>query len=265
METCSSPRRMGFGRTSQKRWLLLNLYCLERNNICRNSIENWNCSANWITITLHECWVYVKRWSQSSSFQNIANGYVTTGHWFSNSYNQDVMHWMKSSASHAWASAAHEIVSNFQTISGEFLLQALKIPSNTICTLMTPSCTSLSLLANSAVCLETLTTTFTDILSWMNKLLLNPSKTEFHSHWHKTTASQIFWSYKLISQQWYHPSQFLCSQSWLHLWLWHVFFWTNKLCFQILSYHFHIRDIRHLLPLSAATALANSLVSSKLD
>ena len=34
----------------------------------------------------------------------------------------------------------------------------------------------------------------------------------------------------------YHPSQFLCSQSWLHLWLWHVFFWTNKLCFQILSF-----------------------------
>ena len=35
-----------------------------------------------------------------------------------------------------------------------------------------------------------------------------------------------------------------------------------------LSRHFHIRDIRrirHLLPLSAATALANSLVSSKLD
>ena len=34
---------------------------------------------------------------------------------------------------------------------------------------------------NSALCLETLTTTFTDILSWMNlnKLLLNPSKTEF--------------------------------------------------------------------------------------
>ena len=34
---------------------------------------------------------------------------------------------------------------------------------------------------NSALCLETLTTPFTDILSWMNlnKLLLNPSKTEF--------------------------------------------------------------------------------------
>ena len=35
--------------------------------------------------------------------------------------------------------------------------------------------------SNSALCLETLTTTFTDILSWMNlnKLLLNPSKTVF--------------------------------------------------------------------------------------
>ena len=43
-------------------------------------------------------------------------------------------------------------------------------------------------------------------------------------------------SYKLISQQWYNPSQFLCSQSWLHLWLWHVFLWTNQLCFQILSF-----------------------------
>ena len=27
-----------------------------------------------------------------------------------------------------------------------------------------------------------------------------------------------------------------CSQSWLHFWLWHVIFWTNKLCFQILSF-----------------------------
>ena len=56
-----------------------------------------------------------------------------------------------------------------------------KIPSNTICTLKTPSCTSLFTPTNSALCLETLTTTFTDILSWMNlnKLLLNPSKTEF--------------------------------------------------------------------------------------
>ena len=56
-----------------------------------------------------------------------------------------------------------------------------KIPSNTICTLMTPSCTSLSLLQILLYLLKTLTNTFTDILSWMNlnKLLLNPSKTEF--------------------------------------------------------------------------------------
>ena len=121
---------------------------------------------------------------------------------------------------------------------------------------------------NSALSLETLTTTFNDILSWMNlnKLLLNPIKNRISSHWHKTTTSQIFWSNKLISQQWYHPSQFLCSQSWLHLWLWHVFVWSNPLSIQ--SCHFHIRDIRqirHLLPLSTATAFANSLVSSKLN
>ena len=93
---------------------------------------------------------------------------------------------------------------------------------------------------NSARSLETLTTTFNDILSWMNlnKLLLNPSKNWISSHWHKTTASQIFWSNKLISQQWYHPSQFFCSQSWLHLWLWHVFLWSNQLCIQILSFSY---------------------------
>ena len=43
---------------------------------------------------------------------------------------------------------------------------------------------------------------------------------------------------------------------------------TNQINSLSKSCHFHIRDIRrirHLLPLSAATALANSLVSSKLD
>ena len=52
------------------------------------------------------------------------------------------------------------------------------IPSNIICKLMTPSCTSLSLIQHSALSLDTLTTTFSDILSWMNlnKLLLNKSK-----------------------------------------------------------------------------------------
>ena len=68
-----------------------------------------------------------------------------------------------------------------------------KNSSNIICTLMTPAVTYISFTpTNSALCIETLTTTFTDILSWMNlnKLLLstvkrksshtlNPSKTEF--------------------------------------------------------------------------------------
>ena len=30
----------------------------------------------------------------------------------------------------------------------------------------------------------------------------------------------------------------LCSQSWLHLWLWHVFLWSNQLCIQILSFSY---------------------------
>ena len=86
------------------------------------------------------------------------------------------------------------------------------------------------------------------------------------SHWHKTTASQIFWSNKLISQQWYHP----VSSSARNL----GFIFDSDMSFsdQINSVskscHFHIRDIRrirHLLPLFIATALANSLVSSKLD
>ena len=33
-------------------------------------------------------------------------------------------------------------------------------------------------------------------------------------------------------------SQFLCSQSWLHLWLWHVFLWSNQLCIQILPFSY---------------------------
>ena len=42
---------------------------------------------------------------------------------------------------------------------------------------------------------------------------------------------------------------------------------SRSIIVQVLSFSYHrdIRRIRHLLPLSAATALANSLVSSKLD
>ena len=53
--------------------------------------------------------------------------------------------------------------------------------SNTTSMLMTPSCTFLSLLQIQLLHLKYLSNTFSDILSWMNfnKLLLNPSKTEF--------------------------------------------------------------------------------------
>ena len=76
------------------------------------------------------------------------------------------------------------------------------------------------------------------LLDELEQIASQSIKNWISSHWHKTTASQIFWSNKLISQQWYHPSQFLCSQSWLHLWLWHVFLWSNQLCIQILSFSY---------------------------
>ena len=121
---------------------------------------------------------------------------------------------------------------------------------------------------NSALCLETLTTTFTDILSWMNlnKLLLNPSKTEFlligtkQQHLKFSDLTNLSLSNDIIP----------VSSSARNL----GFIFDSDMSFseQINSVskscHFHIRDvrrIRHLLPRSAATALANSLVSSKLD
>ena len=109
---------------------------------------------------------------------------------------------------------------------------------NIICTLMYTQLYISFTPMNSALSFATLTPTFTDILSWMNlnKLLLNPSKTEFLLIGTKQQRLKFSDCYKLISQQWYHPSQFLCSQSWLHLWLWHVFLWSNQLCIQILSF-----------------------------
>ena len=120
---------------------------------------------------------------------------------------------------------------------------------------------------NSALCLETLTTTFTDILSWMNlnKLLLNPSKTEFlligtkQQHLKFSDLTNLSLSNDIIP-----VSSSACNLG---------FIFDSDMSFseQINSVskscHFHIRDIRrirHLLP-PAATALANSLVSSKLD
>ena len=121
---------------------------------------------------------------------------------------------------------------------------------------------------NSALRLETLTTTFTDILSWMNlnKLLLNPSKTEFLLIGTKQQRLKFSDLTNLsLSNDIIPVSSSACN-------LGFIFDFDMSFSEQINSVskscHFHIRDIhriRHLLPLSAATALANSLVSSKLD
>ena len=120
----------------------------------------------------------------------------------------------------------------------------------------------------SALSLETLTTTFNDILSWMNlnKLLLNPSKTEFLLIGTKQQRLKFSDLTNLSLSNDIIP----VSSSARNL----GFIFDSDMSFsdQInsasKSCHFHIRDIRrirHLLPLSTATALANSLVSSKLD
>ena len=104
------------------------------------------------------------------------------------------------------------------------------------------------------------------LLDELEQILLNPSKTEFlvidtkQQRLKFSDLTNLSLSNDII------PVSSSARKSWLHLWLWHVFLWSNQLCIQ--SCHFHIRDIRrirHLLPLSTATALANSLVSSKLD
>ena len=100
----------------------------------------------------------------------------------------------------------------------------------------------------------------------LNKLLLNPSKTEFLLIGTKQQRLKFSDLTNLSLSNDIIP----VSSSARNL----VFIFDSDMSFpkQIKSVskscHFHIRDIRrirHLLPLSAATALANSLVSSKLD
>ena len=122
---------------------------------------------------------------------------------------------------------------------------------------------------NSALSLETLTTTFNDILSWMNsnKLLLNPSKTEFLL----IGTKQQRLKFSDLTNSSLSNDIIPVSSSARNL----GFIFDSDMSFsdQINSVvskscHFHIRDIRrirHLLLLSTATALANSLVSSRLD
>ena len=109
---------------------------------------------------------------------------------------------------------------------------------------------------NSVLCLETLTTTFTDILSWMNlnKLLLNPSKTDFFLLAQNNSVSNflILQTYlsAMISSQSVPLLAILASSLTLT-----CLSLNKSTLFPILSFHVRdIRRIRHLLPLSAATA-----------
>ena len=137
---------------------------------------------------------------------------------------------------------------------------------------MTPSCTSLSLLQNSALSLETLTTTFNDILSWMNlnKLLLNPSKTEFLL----IGTKQQRLKFSDLTNLSLSNDTIPVSSSARNL----GFMKPSSLtltCLSLIKSTLYPNlvifisetsvEFVNLLPLSTATALANSLVSSKLD
>ena len=108
-----------------------------------------------------------------------------------------------------------------------------------------------------------------DILSWINsnKLLLNPSKTEFlligtkqqRLEFSQPTTLSLGNDIIPVSSSARNIGFIFDSDM----------SFTDQININSLSKscHFHIRDIRrirHLLPLSAATVLANSLISSKL-
>ena len=125
--------------------------------------------------------------------------------------------------------------------------------------------------SNSTSSLEMLSNTFSDILSWMNsnKLLLNPSKTEFLLI---GTKQQRLKFSQITTLSLGNDIMIIIPVSSSARNLGFIFDSDMSFIDQINSLskscHFHIRDIRrirHLLPLSVATALANSLVSSKLD
>ena len=121
---------------------------------------------------------------------------------------------------------------------------------------------------NSALSLETLTTTFNDILSWMNlnKLLLNPSNTEFLLIGTKQQRLKFSDLTNLSLNNDIIPVSSYARN------LGFIFISDMSFSDQINSVskycHFHIRDIRricHFLFLHPQHPLANSLVSSKLD
>ena len=128
--------------------------------------------------------------------------------------------------------------------------------------------TFLSLLQTQLLHLKCSPNTFSDILSWLNsnKLPLNPSKTEFlliGTKQQRLKFSQL--TTLSLGNDIIPVSSSACNLGFIFD---SDMSFTDQINSLSKSCHFHIRDIRrirHLLPLSAATALANSLVSSKLD
>ena len=110
-----------------------------------------------------------------------------------------------------------------------------KVPSNIICTLMTPSCTSLSLL---------------QILFYFLKQLPSLPLT-YSPGWTRTNCFSIHHklNFFLLAQN-NNCLKFsdltnlslsndiipVSSSARNHLWLWHIFLWSNQLCIQILSF-----------------------------
>ena len=131
----------------------------------------------------------------------------------------------------------------------------------------TASCTLLSLLQIQLLHLK-YSPILSLTLSWMNsnKLLLNPSKTEFlligtkqqRLKFSQLTTSSLGNDIIPVVSTFARNLGFIFDSD---------MSFTDQFNSLSKSCHFHIKDIRrirHLFPLSAATALANSLVSSKL-
>ena len=93
---------------------------------------------------------------------------------------------------------------------------------------------------NSALSLESLTTTFNDILSWMNlnKLLLNPSKTEFLLIGTKQQRLKFSDLTNLSLSNDIIPVSSSARNLGFIFDSWHVFLWSNQLCIQILSFSY---------------------------
>ena len=128
-----------------------------------------------------------------------------------------------------------------------------------ICMPMTPSFTSLSLLRILLYLSKHHHFHWHSLLDELEQTAFRSIRNWISSYWHKSTT-HVFWSNKLIFQQWCHPSRSARN-------LGFIFNSDTSFSDQINSVskscHFHIRDIRrirHLHPLSTATAIITKIL-----